>query len=468
MSGDALVESLGIAEGQTLANKYRVERVIGTGGMGVVVVARHVHVGERVAIKVLRPDVALGPVAVARFLREARAAMRLRSEHVVRVFDADLLSGSVPYIVMEYLAGRDLARELEAQGPLPVGVAVELVLQACEAVAEAHAAGIVHRDLKPANLFLTRGPDGSPTIKLLDFGVSKFDVFESDEADAPSRRDGAAPGSRDAPALTGATAALGSPRYMAPEQIVSSRRVDARADVWALGTILYECLTGRTPFEGDSVASLKQAILGSEAPRVGALRPGVPASLEESIMRCLRKQREERFGDVAEFAGAIAEVAPPGAQASIARVRRILHRERADGEAAEPRSEDLELPAGRATLATTGVLGAKPRTARALPSAQWLWGFAFAALASAATWVATPARSGAPRPAPSQPSALPPAPPPPPSSPPEPAQSSSQPPAASAPSVERPQTRPARPPSPRASGRPRATFDPEHAFDDVE
>jgi serine/threonine-protein kinase len=322
--------ALGFLVGDVIAGKYRVEDVIGSGGMGVVVLATHVHLRERVAVKVLRADIAAEAGSVARFLREARTAMRLRSEHVVRVFDADILSQSVPYIVMEYLSGRDLARVLE-EGPLKPTVAVEYLLQACEAVAEAHATGIVHRDLKPANLFLTRRPDGSPCIKLLDFGISKIDANRvpdgpESQGRVPTRSivrlDAAATGG--ARTLTGATTVLGSPRYMAPEQIRSSRDVDARADVWSLGNILYECLSGTPPFHGASVPEIQDAVLRREPPPVGLLRPELPGELSAAVMRCLLKEPNERFANVAEFADAIAPFTSERAAASAARARRIL------------------------------------------------------------------------------------------------------------------------------------------------
>src|SRR5215831_21397407 len=207
--------------GEVLANKYRVLEGLGAGGMGVVLLVEHMELGQRMAIKMMRPD-AVGDVgAVTRFLREARAAAGLESEHVVRIFDVGTLESGVPYMVMELLRGEDLSRVLHANGPLPISEAVDYVLQACHAIAEAHGLGIVHRDLKPSNLFLTRRSDGSPLIKVLDFGVSKI-------AAAEGRND-----------LTCSNAVLGSPVYMSPEQAKNARSVDARADVWSLGVILH-------------------------------------------------------------------------------------------------------------------------------------------------------------------------------------------------------------------------------------
>lgn len=160
-------------EGETIAGKYRVERTLGQGGMGVVVAARHLHLQQSVAIKFLRPELMGGGEAVERFQREARAAVRIQNEHVARVLDVGALDSGVPYIVMEYLDGVDLAAWIEKQGPVPARQAVDFVLQACEALAEAHSLGIVHRDLKPANLFCIRRPDGALFVKVLDFGISR-------------------------------------------------------------------------------------------------------------------------------------------------------------------------------------------------------------------------------------------------------------------------------------------------------
>ena len=209
-----------VEQGDVLAGKYRVDRVLGVGGMGVVVAATHLQLEERVALKFMLPEAYGDPDLAARFTREARAAVKLKSEHVARVLDVGTLDTGAPYIVMEYLDGTDLADELHKKGPLPVHEAAEYVLQACDALAEAHALGIVHRDLKPANLFLTRRGDGSPLVKLLDFGISKTSAFNDAGV-----------------AMTKTAAMMGSALYMSPEQMTSPKDVDARADVWALGTI---------------------------------------------------------------------------------------------------------------------------------------------------------------------------------------------------------------------------------------
>src|SRR3954454_18638740 len=219
-----------IAEGRVLAGKYRIERVLGRGGMGVVVAAHHIHLDEKVAIKFLLPEAVANAEVLGRFVREARAAVRIKSEHVARVSDVGTLEGGEPYMVMEYLEGSDLAEWLLQRGALPVEQAVEFLLQASEAIAEAHALGIVHRDLKPANLFVVRRADGLLSIKVLDFGISKV-------TDA----------SMAAGAATSTLALMGSPLYMSPEQMESARTADARSDIWSLGVILYELLTGACP-----------------------------------------------------------------------------------------------------------------------------------------------------------------------------------------------------------------------------
>ncbi len=237
-----------VQPGDVLAGKYRVERVLGVGGMGVVVAALHLELDQRVALKFLLPSVAARPEAVARFSREGRAAAKIRSEHIARVSDVGTLDSGAPYIVMEYLDGRDLSAIVEKSGPLPIHVAVDYVLQASMALAEAHVAGIVHRDLKPSNLFLARQPDGTEIIKVLDFGISKSLAASPDA-------------SREGAAITKTTDIFGSPLYMSPEQLKDARAVDARADLWALGVILYEIITGKAPFDRRSVAEVFGAIL---------------------------------------------------------------------------------------------------------------------------------------------------------------------------------------------------------------
>jgi serine/threonine-protein kinase len=294
--------------GDTLAGKYQVERVLGTGGMGVVVAAKHLTLGERVAIKFLLPDALTKPDVVARFLREGQAAARLKSEHVARVHDVGKLENGAPFLVMEYLDGKDLGQVLRAEGTLAIDVAVDYVLQACEALAEAHAAGIIHRDLKPSNLFVVLRNDGTPSVKLIDFGISKVQLPGAEGGEGE---------------MTATAVMMGSPYYMAPEQMANARDVDVRADVWSLGVLLHLLVTGKLPFRAPSVMEVFERILKG-APPLRTLRPEAPEALEAAVLRCLKRERGERFADVAELAAAIAPFGGPEAASSEARVRRIL------------------------------------------------------------------------------------------------------------------------------------------------
>lgn len=299
-----------VQPGEVLAGKYSVERIIGSGGMGVVVVAVHVDLYERVALKFLLPEAMQVPEVVARFAREARAAFKLKSEHVGRVIDMGTLESNVPYIVMEYLEGGDLDHVLEERGPLPIGEAVEYVLQACEALAEAHTLGIIHRDLKPANLFLTRRRDGTPCVKVLDFGLSKVGV-----AIEPRRK---------GTGLTGTRQMLGSPLYMPPEQVSASRDVDVRSDIWALGVILFELLANSPPFVADTLPELQGKVLGGMPEKLSAYRPDAPPGLEAVITKCLQKDRANRYANVAEFAAALVPFGPMRCRVSAERITRMI------------------------------------------------------------------------------------------------------------------------------------------------
>ncbi|HEX5100159.1 MAG TPA: serine/threonine-protein kinase [Polyangiaceae bacterium] len=297
-----------VHEGQVLAGKYRVERVLGVGGMGVVVAALHLQLDERVALKFLLPEALNNPESVARFAREARAAVKIKSLHVARVSDVGTLETGAPYMVMEFLNGHDLSAVLRDRGPMAVADAVDYVLQACEALAEAHALGIVHRDLKPANLFMITGTDGAPCIKVLDFGISKLTTADS---------------SGDY-GMTSTQAIMGSPLYMSPEQMTSSRDVDGRSDIWSVGTILFELLTGRPPFLGDTMPQLCGLILQEPAPPPRALRADLPEGLSAVIMRCLEKRREIRFANVGELAQALAPFGTAQAARSSERISKVL------------------------------------------------------------------------------------------------------------------------------------------------
>lgn len=300
--------SIPVKPGDILAGKYRVDRVLGAGGMGVVVAATHLALDERVALKFLLPEIARNQEAVARFLREARAAAKIRSEHVARVTDVGTLENGAPYLVMEYLDGQDLSSRLQRGGPLPLADAVDGVLQACEALAEAHAIGIVHRDLKPANLFLVHRADGTPCVKVIDFGISK----------AASTGDG---GDQ---ALTRTTGLMGSPLYMSPEQLQSARDVDVRADVWALGVILFELVAGTQPFVAETMPQLVLQIMTAPPRRLQDLRGDVPSGLAAAIEQALQKDRDARLPDVAALAVAIAPFGGGRAQDSALRIARVF------------------------------------------------------------------------------------------------------------------------------------------------
>jgi serine/threonine-protein kinase len=281
--------------GDIVAGKYVLERLLGQGGMGAVFAAKHVKLGKPVAIKIMLADRS-NPEASARFINEGRAAANIQNEHVVRVDDVDEEMGYA-YMVLELLEGQDLSQLLEhlPQKRLPPHVAVDYVLQALRGIIQAHAMGIVHRDLKPSNLFLAKRKDGSEVVKVLDFGISKQQA---------SSAFAASPG-----ALTSTQAMLGSPLYMSPEQLRSSKSVDQRSDIWALGVILYELITGTLPFNGESLGELFAAILETDPLPPSKRVDGVPPGLEQIILRCLQRRPEHRFQTASELAAALAPFA---------------------------------------------------------------------------------------------------------------------------------------------------------------
>jgi serine/threonine-protein kinase len=297
-------------EGDVIAGKYEVIQLIGTGGMGFVVAANHIELGEKVALKFLRTDCLANQELVARFAREARAAVKIKSEYVARVFDVGSLPNGAPFIVMEYLEGKDLYEIVHEHGPLPVNIAVEYMMQACEALAVAHASGIVHRDIKPENLFLTRRATGMDIIKVLDFGISKValtgSVFESTLP------------------LVKTMMPMGSPVYMSPEQIRASSDIDPRTDIWSLGCVLFELLTGHAPFEAPSITLLTATILEQAAPLLRSQCPEAPAELEAVVARCLEKDPNRRYQDVGELAVALYAFAPRRARLSAERCVHVL------------------------------------------------------------------------------------------------------------------------------------------------
>jgi eukaryotic-like serine/threonine-protein kinase len=330
LAGEAAHElEAGVREGDVLAGKYRVERILGVGGMGVVVAAHHVDLDNRVAIKFLRPALLNNSEAVARFAREARAAVKITGEHVARVSDVGTLENGSPYMVIEYLEGVDLAAWLQDRGPLPAEQAVDFVLQACVAVAEAHALGIIHRDLKPANLFCIRRADGKLSIKVLDFGVSKL-------------KDLVASGERMS--MTKTSAMMGSPLYMSPEQMRSSKDVDAGTDIWALGIILCELITGSTAFPAESVTELAIKVTNEQPLSIRHFRPDAPAGLDAAVFKCLEKDRSRRYQNVAELALALLPFGSKQARASVDRITGII-------QAAGLSSSALDMPPSRPPVA---------------------------------------------------------------------------------------------------------------------
>src|SRR5262245_3484745 len=295
-------------ENEIIAGKYRVERIIGRGGMGIVVAAWHLELDQRVALKFLMPELVERGESAERFRREARAAARIKSEHVVRVLDVGNWDGNAPYMVMEFLDGRDLSAELRERGRLTARECVDYLLQAIEAVAGAHALGIVHRDLKPENLFLSRRADGSRSVKVLDFGISKTIVL----------------GSSDEQSLTRTSNIMGSPFYMSPEQMRTPRNVDARSDIWALGAILYDLLAGRPPYVAETIPQLCTMLLETDPVSLRELRPDVSEELDRVVMRCLAKKTDERWGSVSELAVALSPHASRSSRVHVDRARRVL------------------------------------------------------------------------------------------------------------------------------------------------
>ena len=298
-----------INAGDVIAGKYRVERVLGEGGMGFVVAATHLTLETKVAIKFIRDGVLGTREASVRFLREAKAAVQLKNPHVAAVYDVGTLESGEPFMVMEYLEGCDLSDLFKQRGALPPSEACEYVVQACDALGEAHALGIVHRDVKLGNLFLTRGAAGVPLIKVLDFGLSKASPFGGGET-----------------GVTMSAAVLGSPRFMSPEQLQDPRTVDGRSDIWSLGIILYTLIAGRPAFDADTVGKLFAKVMGEEPAPLQSLVPGIDPGLVAIIQRCLVKKPEQRISNVAELANALAPycVNPGHAHATAAKLAAVL------------------------------------------------------------------------------------------------------------------------------------------------
>jgi serine/threonine protein kinase len=282
-----------LSPGDTVAGRYVVEELLGAGGMGVVVAARHAALGHRVALKLLSAATSDEADAFARFSREARVVASLSSDHIVRVIDFGMHAGA-PYMVMDLLAGCDLRSEVERRKALPIAEAVDYAIQACDGLAVAHAKGVVHRDVKLANLFLSMRADGRRVVKLLDFGVSKLQGASGDDLH-----------------LTHTAAMIGSPTYMSPEQIRDPRAVDARADIWSLGVALYKMLTDAAPFEGLSASALCAAIAADPPAPLRSRAPHLPQRLDAIVLKCLEKRPDLRYSSVASLARELAEYASP-------------------------------------------------------------------------------------------------------------------------------------------------------------
>jgi eukaryotic-like serine/threonine-protein kinase len=293
--------------GSLLLGKYRLESVLGEGGMGVVYAAQHVQLQERVAVKLVRGEHANTAKLAARLVSEARATVRVKSDHVVRVLDAGTLEDGQPFIVMEYLDGEDLSKLREREEQLPVAETIDYLLQACEAIAEAHCLGIVHRDLKPANLFLQKTATGV-RVKVLDFGISRV----LDSANAAGRL-----------GATSSHALVGSPAYASPEQLSTPELVDTRTDVWSLGVVCYELLTGKSPFLASSLALVCTRVLHDTPARLRSLRRDAPEALERALMLALQKRPEERPQTILDLAKELAPFGSPGARESLARIELI-------------------------------------------------------------------------------------------------------------------------------------------------
>ena len=273
------------ALGELVSDRYRIERVIGSGGMAHVLAVRQVKLDQLFAMKILDPALAEDSDARERFAREAKAMAALTSAHTVRVHDVAELENGLPYLVMDYLDGEDLGRVLRRRGALPIEEAVDLIDQACIALEEAHAAGLVHRDLKPENLFVAKDANGFETLRVLDFGIARGIGGKVGKLETLTRHGDV----------------IGTLAFMAPEQIRNAKGVDARTDVWGIGACLYRILTNARPFAGGSEGSLIAAILAQEPVPIRQVRPEVPPALEQVVVRCMKKSPADRFATVKEL-----------------------------------------------------------------------------------------------------------------------------------------------------------------------
>ncbi len=326
-----------LPSGTTLGEKYRLDRVIGAGGMGVVFAATHVQLRSPVAVKVLRREQSDDPRAASRLVHEAQTIASLRSEHVARVFDVGEHDGA-PFLVMELLDGRTVQDVVRDEGSLACARAIDIAIQACHALGDAHSRGIVHRDVKPSNLFLTAG-NSSELLKIIDFGIAKAHRFGGDVASLETR--------------TGTL--LGSPSFMSPEQIRSSAVVDARSDIWSLGIVLYFVLTGQRPFDATSLLDLMTLVVHERHPALRAIRHDVPEAIEKVVDRCLEKDPERRFSSTAELARALAPFASERWRELVATIPEGRPPIRVDGEDAPALAASID--SGPATRTVSLVSG---------------------------------------------------------------------------------------------------------------
>ncbi len=326
--------------GQVLANKFEITQLLGVGGVGFGVAANHTELGQKVALKFLKPEMLANSQVAGRFAQEALAAARIRSEHVARVFDVGSLADGTPFIVMEFLDGRDLFDIVTQDGPQPVRRAVDYVLQACEALADAHSCGIVHRDIKPENLFLLRRSEGIELIKVLDFGISKLALTGSNiKSKVP---------------LVKTMLPVGSPVYMSPEQIRASKDIDHRTDIWSIGCVLYELLTGGAAFDAPSLTQLSAAILEMNPNPPSLSRPEIPIELDIIVKRCLEKNPNDRFQNVAQLATALYPFGPRRSRIHAERCCRLL-------KVAGSSSAEFELPSVRPPDWDSSMSGSFPK-----------------------------------------------------------------------------------------------------------
>jgi serine/threonine-protein kinase len=331
--------------GHVIDAKYRIERVLGRGGMGVVYEAFHLPLAQSVALKVVLPEIGQNPEALARFMNEARNSARIESDHVARIMDTGCFQDGTPFMVMELLAGQDLDALLAAEVSLPAWRVADLMLEAIDGVSAAHALGIVHRDLKPANLFLTQKPGRPARVKVLDFGISKAL--------------GTSPMSGHH--VTQTAAIVGSPAYMAPEQLRNSKEVDARADIWSLGVITYQLATGKLPFDADNVGALFADIIESEPAPMRTHRADVPPELERVVQRCMRKKADERFQTVVDLAAALAPLGTRTAEQALERIS-------GGGVATAAYTSVPRLPTGSDPYSATQVSDPHQETVQGLPA----------------------------------------------------------------------------------------------------